>query len=362
MTIFLLRIIKSFLVFISIFSFSYAAETTPQSAPPKRKLIKVLSIDGGGVVGIIPAMLLTEIEKKLTQKKNLAACFDLMAGTSTGGLIVLMLSTPWIDQKPRYTAADVLHTYLKLAPRIFEESFFRRVCTLNGWLDEKYSAENFEEILKEYVGDARLSQTLTQVLIPAYDINHNRTVFFTTDNARKEPISDFYLCDVARATSAAPTYFCPAQIQDICKKRNYTFVDGGIAIQNPALAALIEAVKIFGSNNDFLLVSLGGGANYGDPKGKIITSGGKLAWAGKIIPLFMTASEEVVTSQIQLLSAGDASRQYYRFQVVLPPEHAGLDNTTPENIEKLKTYGVELIRIHQKSLDKIASLLDGEDY
>lgn len=352
-----------FLKIFFIFSFVSVQGIEPCEARPSpspKKLIKILSIDGGGVVGIVPATILAFIEKHLQNKKNLSECFDLMAGTSTGGLIVFMLSTPNAEKKPRYTAEEVLNTYVKLAPQIFEQSFFQWLTSLDGWIDEKYSPDNFEEILKQYIGDTRLSETLTHVLIPAYDVLQNKTIYFTSDHARTGEEADFYVRDVARATAAAPTYFAPAHIRDLAKKRSYTVIDGGIAVQNPALAALLQAVKIFGKNQDFLLISLGAGDNYGDPEDKKITAGGKLQWAGKIVPLFMSASSDIVTSQIQALSVGDASRQYYRFQVILRGEGALLDNTDPENIKALQELGTNLVRRHQKELQQIIALLDND--
>lgn len=108
--------------------------------------------------------------------------------------------------------------------------------------------------MAEYFEKTRLSEALTEILIPAYEMNREITYFFNRSYAQKDPNKDFYFADVARATSAAPTYFKPAIIKNLGSNQSYTFVDGGVVTSNPALCALIHAFKFFGKDNDFLVV------------------------------------------------------------------------------------------------------------
>lgn len=332
----------------------WAAPNKP--VPPKRRLVKILAIDGGGVRGVIPATILAYLEKNLKKKKHLVECFDIIAGTSTGGLIALMLSAPDGNGTPRYTAEDVQRIYSTLGSRIFDQPFSHLLGSLNGWIDEKYPAQNLEDVLKEYLGDVHLRELLTYVVVPAYEIVHNKLVYFTTHGARETPFADFYAWEAARATSAAPTFFAPAQIRNAAEQKTYTFVDGAIAAQNPTFDALIHALKLFGKDNDFLIVSLGTGVNFGDPE---IEFGGKLEWIEKIVPLLIGASEETVSSQVEKLFAGDPSREYYRFQVtLLDSMKVELDDARPENIKMLQGIGEWLIQRHRLNLDRIIEILD----
>jgi patatin-like phospholipase/acyl hydrolase len=337
------------------------------NTPKKRKLIKILSIDGGGIRGIIPALILKEIENKLKNKKHLSQCFDVMAGNSTGGIIILLLNTPGTDGKPRYRSRDIVSFYHALGPTVFYQSWWQYLSTFNGWLSEKYSSESLEKNMARYFGESRLRNAFTNIIIPAYEISKDDTVFFKSDKAQLDVARDFYLKDIARATSAAPTYFKPANIQDFAHQKTYTLVDGGVAVNNPTMSACVYALKLFGRDNDFLVVSIGTGTNYGAPSGKLsyqektIKGGGKIDWASDIVSMMMNAANEVVDYQMaEIFISDDGKKNYYRFQVLLDPKHTALDNTSPENIGALEQYALALIKENQQEITKLVAILDAD--
>ncbi len=331
----------------------------------KRKLIKILSLDGGGIRGIIPALILQEIEKKLKRKQHLAECFDMMSGTSTGGMIVLLLNMPDAHNTPKYRASDVISFYRNLGSFVFNQSWWHYLTTCNGWLSEKYPSDHLEMNLQKFYGNCRLQDALTNVIIPAYDISQDNYVFFKSDKSKLDLERDFYFKDIARATSAAPTYFKPAQIQDLARKKTYTLVDGGLGLNNPTMSACVHALKLFGRDNDFLVISIGTGINNPVTPGKLsfegknIDDGGKLEWAPSIVPVMMNATNEVVDYQMEEIFKNDKGTQkYHRFQVRLDAHHTAFDNASPENIKVLEGYAKELIQEKQADLTEIARLLD----
>jgi len=337
-----------------------------RSPPPKKKLIKILAIDGGGIRGIIPALILKALESKLKKKRHLAECFDIMSGTSTGGIIVLLLNTPGANKEPKFRADDIVGFYQSFGPKVFYQSFWRRIITFNGWFGEKYSTKNLEESLLEYFGDTRLRHSISSLIIPAYDISQDDIIFFKTEKAQLDLARDFYFKDIARATSAAPTYFYPAKIKDIIQQKSYDLVDGGVALNNPTLSASVHAIKLFGKDNDFLVVSLGTGTNYGAPQGKlsyggkkVIKSGGKADWAESIVPVMMYAANDAVDYQMnELFANDDGIKKYFRFQPILSSEHVEMDDTNPDNIKALILYAEDIIKTNDKELTYIASVLD----
>lgn len=362
-----------YLLFLPLLSFSQEIRTagtngsqctSADKAAPKRKLIKILSIDGGGIRGIIPALILQQIECKLKRKQHLAHCFDVMAGNSTGGIIILLLNTPDLNGKPKYRTNDVISFYRSLGSNIFYQSLWQHLTTFNGWIGEKYPTENLEGTFLKYFGDCRLRNAITNIIIPAYEISEDDTVFFKSDKAQLDLGRDFYYLDIARATSAAPTYFKPAQIQDIAHQKAYTLVDGGVAVNNPTMSACVHALKLFGRDNDFLVISIGTGTNVGVPAGKLsfqekeIRGGGKLDWAADITSVMMNASNDVVDYQMAEIFVDDHRRDYYRFQPLLDSQHTALDDASPENIQALEKYARELIKENQLEFMKIAALLD----
>jgi len=102
-----------------------------------------------------------------------------------------------------------------------------------GWTSVKYSEEGLKKLLVEYLED-----TLTQVVIPAYEIEEDKTLFFSTHKAKRNNEYNYLLRDLGRATSAAPTYFNPTKLTDLAHKKRYVLVDGDVSVNNPTLATL----------------------------------------------------------------------------------------------------------------------------
>src|SRR5436305_3588560 len=168
----------------------------------------ILSIDGGGIRGIIPALVLAHIEQQTGAA--IADLFDVVAGTSTGGILALGLTCPGPDGRPRYSAQDLAAVYEDEGSKIFPHEFLGIVRQL---FRPKYPSRGRREVLSGKLGDARLKDALAEVIVTAYDIQVRRPVFFRKALAVSEPASrDFPIWEVAMATSAAPTYFEPVRM------------------------------------------------------------------------------------------------------------------------------------------------------
>ena len=171
---------------------------------------RILSIDGGGIRGIIPALILQRIEERTG--KQVSEMFHMIAGTSTGGILACTLTASGVDGKP-HPAADIADLYRKRGSEIFNSSFWHGFGSLGGIVDEKYESKNLERILKKYLGATKLSDIAQDLLITTYNIKTRQPFFFKSWKARGEKLRtgeteqdrNFLLRDVARATSAAPT-------------------------------------------------------------------------------------------------------------------------------------------------------------
>ena len=182
-------------------------------------LYKILAIDGGGIRGVIPAMLLTKMEE--VTRRSISDLFNLIAGTSTGGILAVGFATPKNgghgrgSPSPKFKASDLLALYEERGKDIFVRSFWDGVTSLGGLTDEKYPSDGIESVLKDYLGDFQLKDALTEILVTSYDIENRQPYFFKRSKAIHEDTSvlrNHLLRDVARATSAAPTYFEPAKV------------------------------------------------------------------------------------------------------------------------------------------------------
>ncbi len=239
----------------------------------------ILSIDGGGIRGIIPAVWLSEIEKRA--HRPVAHLFNLIAGTSTGGVIAAGLTMPGdtTAYKPRYRAYELLDMYQTKGSEIFTfkpgiSRFMHSVPIVGGaFATEKYTAEGRSNVFNAYFGGTKLSDSITDLVIPAVDENHlQQTYLFTRGKARKNPTHNYRLFDAAMATSAAPTFF------PVYKTGRSSFIDGGINANNPAELACNEALGFGIDERNINVLSLGTGDCVSDPL-NVAESRNGLFWA-----------------------------------------------------------------------------------
>ncbi|MEI6223006.1 MAG: CBASS cGAMP-activated phospholipase [bacterium] len=320
------------------------------------KPIRILSLDGGGIRGIIPALLLAELES-LTGKP-ISELFDFIAGTSTGGILALGLTKPNEVGKPSYSATEMVQLYEKEGSLIFPQSFWNKLRTFNGVLQERYPSAAIESVLKRYFGETRLKDVLVPVLVTSYETERRMAFFFKSRHAVARPDYDYFLSDVARATSAAPTYFEPCKIPVAGEAEYFSLIDGGMFANNPAMCAYVEAKTMFPDASDFLVVSLGTGQLTKPIYYDKAKHWGLASWAQPILNVVFDGVSDTVDYQLStLLPTKDLLRRYYRFQVTLDPIQEEMDNPTKENLRSLKLMAEELIRGNKDELQVLAGKL-----
>ncbi len=316
--------------------------------------MRILSLDGGGIRGIIPGQVLVSVEQKLQQLSGkpdfrISDAFDLIAGTSTGGILTCLYLCPdRISGKPKFSAPEALDLYFQHGDNIFDVSIFRSIETLDGVADAKYSAHALEKALHDYLGDMKLSDLLKPCLITAYDITRRQAQFFNSaDVSKKGSGWDYYLRDVARATSAAPTYFEPANISSL-DRTVYPLIDGGVFANNPTMCACVEAFNADPTLTvgNLHILSLGTGEvdksyHYSEAK-----NWGKIGWIGPVLDIMMSGVAETVDYQVRKLfnSAGCAD-QYLRLQLDLekfPDVNSAMDCASESNMRALERAGKKL--------------------
>ncbi|MCX5815906.1 MAG: patatin-like phospholipase family protein [Proteobacteria bacterium] len=321
-----------------------ATEFAVSSIPGPRPghCVRVLSIDGGGIRGIIPALLLAEIENQT--KQPIAELFDLMVGTSTGGIIALGLSKPeFQDQyKPQYTAQQLADFYETKGEIIFS-SRFSILKNTGPFFRPKYATEGIETVLKDFFGDTPLDSALTNVQITAYEIEPEQKHYFF--DSSRYPNDVFFMRDVARAASAAPTYFPPVRLpvpKNINDEGYITLIDGGVFANNPALYALLSAphARAEPPSNDILLVSLGTGVVPIKIPFEDAYNWGLLGWAKPLVNIVF--SDPGVENDLYRIMP-EPEYKYYRFQPELKGFKGDLDDVSHDNIQKLKQAAQNLI-------------------
>ncbi len=320
------------------------------------KLFKILSIDGGGIRGIIPAVLLAEIERRT--QKPIAQLFDLIAGTSTGGILALALAKPEVTGKAQYSAERMIALYETEGAKIFSRSLLHEVRALGHFVEEKYLAEGIEAVLEKYFGQTRLKEALTEIIITSYEIEQHFPFFFKSRRAKTDSSYDYPMQQVARATSAAPTYFEVMQLATIDPATYFALIDGGVYANNPAMCGFVEAKSTHPDVDDILLLSLGTGELSRPLLYEKAKNWGLVQWAKPILDVVFHGVNVTVDYQMrQLLPPRHNEKRYFRFQTTLPPENNDLDNASPENLRVLKLLAEEFIRDQSDTIDALCEQL-----
>jgi patatin-like phospholipase/acyl hydrolase len=319
---------------------------------------KILSIDGGGIRGIIPALVLAEIEKRTN--KRIADMFDLIAGTSTGGILALGLTIPGPDGRPKYTARDLVNLYEKEGQTIFPHCVRQRL-RARFWslFEEKYSDEGIHSIMEKYFGEAYFRDALTEILITSYDIERRKPHFFKRWREKENKVDNFRMVDIARATSAAPTYFEPYKLPTNDEiKKYHALIDGGVFANNPSVCAFAEALRLFGQGADFLFVSLGTGEMTRPILYDEATKWGLASWARPIMGIMFDGVSDSGDYQLQwVLNEGKAAGKYIRFQCRLDRDSDKMDNASGDNLRKLRLEAENMIDEKSKDLDALCAVL-----
>lgn len=319
-------------------------------------LIKILSIDGGGIRGIIPAMVLAELEERTGRPA--AEVFDLIAGTSTGGILALGLVKPGPAGRPEHSARKLAALYEKEGQRIFATTLWRRLATAGSLAEEKYASEGIESVLREYFGEARLRDAITEVIVTSYDTERRMPFFFKSRHARTKQDYDFPMRLVARATSAAPTYFEPLKLDAPSGDDYYSLIDGGVYANNPAMCGYAEARATHPEADDFLVVSLGTGEMTRPLRYDEVKGWGLASWAQPVLQVVFDGVSSTVDYQLrQLLAPRHGERRYFRFQTRLDPGCDDMDDASPANVRTLRLLGEKLVRDQQDDLDELCRLL-----
>jgi uncharacterized protein len=327
--------------------------------------IRILSIDGGGIRGIIPAMVI----QALLGERKAQDVFHIIAGTSTGGIIACGLAKPNpIDIQ------DVIELYVKHGGEIFRKCLLQPIHYL---YDPKYRPNALEQYLTEKFGGTYLSDVSdVELLVPSYAIslpvenppgNTCAPMFFRSWQARgrqladptKRGAHDFKLAAVGRATSAAPTYFPPAQIENRAGQ-SFAMIDGGVFANNPALCAIVEAIHLYHSRK-LLVVSIGTGSEPVRIDAAAARHWGEISWAVPMMSIFMTGSAQTVAFETHEFLG---PRDHWRFDISLATKtpqgetvDGAMDDASPANIKALVDKAKQLITTEQNKIAALAKIL-----
>lgn len=262
---------------------------------PKDRPFKVLSLDGGGIKGIYTVELLRQCKLELCGDAPIASYFDMIAGTSTGGIIALGLA--------RHFPIDDIRAFYKddgrrIFPPVPKAKWRKALHLLSHWsVKPKLAHEELEWALKSRFEDALLGEAHTRLVIPAFMMPKTEIAVFKTDHHsdfRNDHLTPMW--KVARSTSAAPTYLKGLEHAESGR----IFIDGGVWANNPVMAALVDALTAYELTFDQIdIMSIGTGNPPFELK-KNAVYGGLIDWREAIkAAMFLTTDN--ATAQAKLL-------------------------------------------------------------
>lgn len=284
-----------------------------QQVWPHDREFKILSIDGGGIKGIFPACILAEIEERHLGGESIANHFDLITGTSTGGIIALGLSIG-------LSARELAKLYIERGCEIFppaEPTWWGR--TIQRWLDARnllhyrYDRAALLSLLTATFGDKHFGEARTRLCIPSCDGRFGDVYIFKTPHHpdfKKDQRE--LMTTVACATAAAPTFFQPLD------SGGYRFVDGGLWANNPIMVGLVDALSCFAIDpHQVRILSLGCGDEPYMVSDRMTAWGGKLLWTSAVMGAMHYQSQNAL-GQARLLVGAE---RVFRVapEVAVPP-------------------------------------------
>ncbi|KAK4416211.1 Patatin-like protein 1 [Sesamum alatum] len=349
---------------------NYSSSELQNQPPNKGNLITILSIDGGGIRGIIPSVILAYLESQLQELDGedvrIADYFDVIAGTSTGGLVTTMLTAPDKNNRPLYAAKDIVPFYLERSPKIFPQPrgvFAGIIDIFKAVTGPSYDGKYLRNLLQKMLGETRLHETLTNVVLPSFDIKKLQPIIFCSYMAPKGSTMDTLLSDICIGTSAAPTYLPAHYFENQGAKFN--LIDGGIVANNPTLIAIAEVTRqVLKKNPDFLpmkpldlgrflVISVGTGSAKNEEKYDAVKASkwGVLGWlyndnSTPLMDSFQQASADLVDfHNAVVFEALHSQKNYLRIQDDnLTGDLTSADISTKKNLENLVKVGEELLK------------------
>ncbi|KAL5791988.1 hypothetical protein ACOSP7_000582 [Xanthoceras sorbifolium] len=340
------------------------------TADEKLQTVTVLSIDGGGSRGFIPAFILLHLEKYLQEcdkddTVRISDYFDVVAGSGTGSIIAAMLTVPddYHNKRPRFdmqqivdSLKEIFHTFT-----YFKYSWIYRLFT-----GRRVPQDDFNRIIRDKLKGTHLDETLKNVVIPVYNDKTKRPFIFSSSQPNKDRI---LLSDVVRGSSALPAYLDPLEIK--YQGEDCRFIDGGLVSTNPTLFALQEAEKLVIKTEpdykNYLVLSLGTTKRHGLPEITwhllywffgIFSRGD---WGSRALQyVYDTFSDATEIYMMQLLKCHHDNKNYLRIQAHREDSLTSFANPSESSTyQKLKNL-VKVLYINPFAhLRPVPAIIDG---
>lgn len=332
----------------------------------------ILTIDGGGVRGLVAAIVLDALEGEFKAAGKTCAisdCFDLIAGTSSGAIIASLLALPAPDGGPGISPAEIRRFFEENARRIFPPRFFCNIPII-GRLPQLFGPLHdpapLEELLSEQLSDMVFASARRNLMVPAYSIDPRDIVLFRggpayRDDDETERFSMVRVRDAVMGSTAAPTFFPPHRIEAPDRSEQWTAIDGGVYLNDPSMTAVAEAMRLF-PGDDLRVVSIGTGRQTRNYPFKKARNWGFSEWISPtgrfrtpLISAIQDGQARAVNRQLKYLLGKNYTRFDYRLEKGRGSDK--LDDASRGNLNRLTRGATEMVEEMRPQLRALAEAL-----
>lgn len=299
--------------------------------------VRILSLDGGGVRGIVEAVVLKNIEEEL--QKPISQIFDFVAGTSTGGIIALGIVASNGHGKAQFSAQQILDVYLEYSPQIFNASCLHRFKTLGGLIGPKHDGCGIYDLAQHFLGNRMMSEALIPTLITGYDVEKERGVEFFSVEAKNNPEKDCLMREVGQATAAAPTFFPLASVKYPSNTLTH-LADGALYKPNPSILAYFAAKNLY-PERPIEIYSIGSGNGNSDTSCSDLKFGGLLQWILPIMHHIQRCDCSTDNDLLGKLLNTTTDQRFFRLDIAINARSRSMDDASRKNMRHLLEKGQE---------------------
>lgn len=331
--------------------FSEERALTDDRPRASHSTVKILTIDGGGMRGMIPATILAYFEKKLG--RPLHEVFHVIGGSSIGGILSVSLTNPKLEGYHHTLSKTALFKASELPDVFYREgsNMFKK-----RWLPifSKYNNASRGEVAHRYFQDQTLNNTLTPTVVTTFDYLSSRVKLIKSWD--KSEI--FYTRDCVLATSAAPYYFYPKLLYSVnadAQSKRYLLGDGGLTINDPTAEIIQAARELYPTVSKYEVVSLGTGF-VKEPfyRGLIRSSGLVMGFSEELVDLYFKGQSAITQDYMGKLFPG----KYWRLNPLISSAHTAWDDTSFSNLHYLQQTTEEYLKANSRAIDQIIDHLN----
>jgi len=312
----------------------------------------VLTLDAGGIRGIIPLMILSEIEKRTGL--TISELFDVVGGCSSGGIIAAAITSTDDGKTPKYKAEEILELFKTLGGKIFDRTLWHTIKSGFGLWGTKYQSKNVAKVLNDVYNNGTVSDNLTELVLTAYDLETGRPFVMSSFNENRNKIR---IKDAVAGTTCVPSFFTPHKVRE-SDGSEHVLIDGGVFAVNPSACVYGEAIEYF--REPVVMISLGTGEVKKEIFPDRVKNWGIIQWLWnlRVLKILTDGTLDVIDDVIGSTLSKRKDAYYKRLQPIVSPKvFASIDAVSEKDVNSIIEVGQKFIDDNDSLIQEICEKL-----